>query len=142
MWVLRSMPVQEPYDLGTDEVGRRVFIFDVDVYHQREDQEGRSPLVYAALGEHLRVELELEAGKTLFLGQRAELHDLHHGPLLRVHESIGFVAAVPTHQDLLAFRTSTVRVTAIGKDEISTAKLAHQAYEAAAFANQRIYARS
>lgn len=138
MWVLRAVPRQEPHDIGTDASGRRIYVFMVECYHEAESGE-RNPGAFAVIGARLRRELDLEPGKTYFLGRRAEVDAGAEDPYLRITETEGLPADM-THQDMLRFRRSSMQVVVIGKDERETVRLAHRAHDLCAVANEALYA--
>lgn len=140
MFVLTSIPRQEPYDLGTDDLGRRQFSINVDVLHARESDSSLNPMLYAALGEYLRDTLSLAAGTTYLLGDGADLPKGVDGPGIRVIGR-GGGPAVSTFSDLIALPRDSVQILVFGRDEVATAKFAYRVYVACAFSNTTVTAR-
>ena len=122
-----ASPTRRPSDLGTDDMGRRMFAFDVDATH--EPGEGSNPAWYAHLGEHLRNVLELVAGSTFLLGLGASIDEQEGGPLVRVTETPS-LPALMTHADRLAYPRSSAQVAVCGRDEKATLELADRAWKA------------
>lgn len=138
MWVLLSEPRHTPFDAGTDRIGRRRYVVNVDMLHAKETDADLDPTAEAALGEHLRSELGLVAGEDFLVGRGADLED-DVALCLRVVGGPGF-PAMKTHGDLLAYPRSSVQLTVYGRDDAEAVDLANRAWKAAAFANQHINA--